>query len=126
MTEPIKTTQYPTRNVVQLKNVQAASRQLQVFELDVEQGLYLVQSASDPSGFYEVSVQPSAMTGQCSCSWARYGGINCKHVLAALRFAHAHDGTLSFWPSQDAAQRQHRRTLQGQQLYATLRPRQRR
>jgi|GEM_PF-1798479 hypothetical protein len=126
MTEPTKTPHYPTRNVVQLKNLQAASRQLQVFELDAEQGLYVVQSASEPGSFYEVSVQPEAMTGQCSCSWARYGGINCKHVLAALRFAHAGKGTLSFWPSQAAAQRQHRRTLQGQQLYATLRPRQRR
>lgn len=57
---------------------------------------------------------------------AQHGGINCKHVLAALQARYAAQGRLSFWRSPGAARRQHRRLLTGDQLYITLRPRVRR
>jgi hypothetical protein len=47
-------------------------------------------------------------------------------VLAALREHYAPAGRLSFWPSRDAAERQHRHILPGERLYATLRPRRQR
>jgi len=90
---------------------------------DPERGRYLVASAGDPSHAYEVALQHDELAGHCTCLWAQYGGINCKHVLAALRKHYAPAGRLSFWPSLDAAERQHRRILPGEQLYATLRPR---
>ena len=112
----------PVRNTVQVKQLQAASRKLMVIPRDPERGRYLVASAGDPSRAYEVSLQRGELAGHCTCLWAQYGGINCKHVLAALRIHYAPVGRLSFWPSRDAAARQHRRILPGERLYATLRP----
>jgi len=113
----------PARNTVRVKQLQAASRHLMVVPRDPERGRYLVASAGDPSHAYEVALQHDELAGHCTCLWAQYGGINCKHVLAALRKHYAPAGRLSFWPSLDAAERQHRRILPGEQLYATLRPR---
>src|SRR5262245_23836711 len=111
------------RNVVQIKQLQEASRHLLVFPRDSEHGRYMVESASEPGRYYEVALERDKLSGQCTCTWAQYGGINCKHVLAALRAQYASSGTLSFWPTRDDAQRQHRHIWQGQQMYATLRPR---
>jgi hypothetical protein len=94
-----------------------------VIPRDPERGRYLVVSASDPGRAYEVALQRGELAGHCTCLWAQYGGINCKHVMAALREHYAPWGRLSFWPSRDAAARQHRRILPGERLYATLRPR---
>ena len=94
-----------------------------VIPRDPERGRYLVASSGDPSRAYEVSLQRGELAGHCTCLWAQYGGINCKHVLAALRAHYAPVGRLSFWPSRDAAERQHRHILPGERLYATLRPR---
>jgi SWIM zinc finger len=116
----------PLRSTVHIKKLQEASRHLMVIPRDPERGRYLVESAHDPGRAYEVALQRGDLTGHCTCPWAQYGGINCKHVLAALREHYAPWGALSFWPSRDAAQRQHRRILPGERLYATLRPRGRR
>jgi hypothetical protein len=113
----------PVRSTVQVKKLQEASRRLMVIPRDPEHGRYLVTSASDPSRAYEVALQRGELSGHCTCTWAQYGGINCKHVLAALREHYSAWGWLSFWPSRDAAERQHRRILPGERLYATLRPR---
>jgi hypothetical protein len=113
----------PTRSTIQIKKLQEASRRLMVIPRDPERGRYLVASAGDPSRSYEVALQRGELAGHCTCLWAQYGGINCKHVLAALREHYAPWGWLSFWPSRDAAERQHRRILPGERLYATLRPR---
>jgi len=125
----IATTSLPPlpRNVVQIKKLQQASRRLMVIPRDPEHGRYLVESAGQPGRYYEVAVQRDGLSGHCTCPWAHYGGINCKHVLAALR-AHyeARGAALSFWPTRADARRQHRRILPGERLYATLRPRRRR
>jgi hypothetical protein len=114
------------RNIVHIKKLQQASRGLMVIPRDPERGRYLVESASQSGRHYEVAVQPGHLSGHCTCPWAQHGGINCKHVLAALREQYAPWGTIAFWPTRDDARRQHRRILPGERLYATLRPRQRR
>ena len=113
------------RNTVRIKQLQAASRHLAVVPRDPERGRYLVESASSSGRYYEVALQRGELAGHCTCPWAQYGGINCKHVLAALREHYAPAGTLSFWASRETARRQHRRILPGERLYATLRPRRR-
>jgi len=113
----------PVRSTVHVKKLQQASRRLIVIPRDPERGRYLVTSAGDPSRAYEVALQRGELSGHCTCTWAQYGGINCKHVLAALREHYSPWGWLSFWPNRDAAERQHRRILPGERLYATLRPR---
>lgn len=111
------------RNVVQLKKLQGKSRQLHVTPQDPERGLYLVESASRPGLVYEVALSPDAFAGRCSCPWGQHGGTNCKHVLAALQEHYAHEGRLSFWLNPQAARRQHRPTLRGDTLIATVRRR---
>ena len=114
------------RNIRQVKQLQEASRGLMVVPRDPERGRYLVASAHDTDRYYQVAVQRDELSGHCTCPWAQYGGINCKHVLAALRAEYEPWGALSFWPTSDDARRQHRHVLHGERLYATLRPRQRR
>jgi len=112
----------PPRNTVHIKALQAASRRLLVIPRDPARRRYLVESAGDSGRYYEVALQPDGLSGHCTCLWAQHGGINCKHVLAALRAEYQPHGTLSFWPTRDDARRQHRRVLPGERLYATLRP----
>lgn len=111
------------RNVVQIKALQRASQELEVTPYDPEQGIYIVESASRPGQAYEVVLAETKLQGDCTCPWAQHGGINCKHVLAALRARYAPQGSLSFWRTRSDARRQHRHILAGNQLYATLRPR---
>ena len=111
------------RNIRRIKKLQQASRQLLVIPRDAEHGRYLVKSAGDADQYYQVAVQSDMLTGHCTCPWSRYGGINCKHVLAALQAKYEPWGALSFWPTRADAQRQHRQVLPGERLYATLRPR---
>jgi uncharacterized Zn finger protein len=111
------------RNIRQIKKLQQASRRLQVIPRDPERGRYLVESASGADQYYQVALQPDLLSGHCTCPWAQYGGINCKHVLAALRADYESSGALSFWSTREEAQRQHRQVLPGERLYATLRPR---
>jgi uncharacterized Zn finger protein len=112
------------RNTVQIKALQRKSRRLEVTPLDPQQGRYLVESASQPRRRYHVQIDPDRLSGHCTCLWAQHGGINCKHVLAVLREHYAAQGQqLSFWASRDAARRQHRRILVGEQLFATRRRR---
>ena len=110
------------RSVVNLKKLQSASRRLLVLPRDATRGRYMVASAHDSGRYYEVAIQREALVGHCTCQWAQYGGINCKHVLAALRASYAPEGSLAFWPSAEAARRQHRHVLAGEEIYATLRP----
>ncbi|MCU0494942.1 MAG: SWIM zinc finger domain-containing protein [Chloroflexaceae bacterium] len=113
------------RNIVQVKRLQKASRQLEVIPHEPEAGRYMVESESHPGELYTVTLNADGLSGHCTCRWGQNGGINCKHVLAALRFHHAEQGTLSFWRSRAEARRQHRRTLKGDTLFATVRPRRR-
>jgi hypothetical protein len=110
------------RNIVQVKRLQRESRELTVIPRDPERGRYLVSSARYPGQYYHVALQHDELGGHCTCTWARNGGINCKHVLAALREHHAEAGAISFWPTIGAASRQHRHTMEGEGIYATVRP----
>lgn len=107
------------RNVVRLKALQRASRRLAVDRLSATS--YRVSSASQPGRYYYVQIDPATLTGQCTCLWAQYGGVNCKHVLAVLRAHYARRGTLSFWNDPSDARRQHRPIIAGQHLFATVR-----
>jgi SWIM zinc finger len=111
----------PTRNVVRLKALQRASRRLEVVRVSDGAERYLVSSAARNGRFYEVVIDPATLSGRCSCPWAQYGGVNCKHVLAVLREYFAPKGALSFWSSPEAARRQHRPIIAGDHLLATLR-----
>lgn len=109
------------RNVVHIKRLQRAGRKLNVIPRDPERGLYLVESATTPGRCYEVAVDGTALRGSCTCPWAAHGGINCKHILAALQAHYRMQGRLSFWRSPADARRQHRRTLAGNHLFVTFR-----
>lgn len=111
----------PPRNVVRLKALQRESRRLDVVRVSEQSERYIVSSASQPGRFYSVQIDPDTLTGQCTCAWAQYGGVNCKHVLAVLRARFAERGRLSFWGSREAARRQHRPILAGEHLTATVR-----
>lgn len=123
MEAPITGAAVAPRNIVNIKQLQAASRRLAVIPRDPERRRYLVESASQSGQFYEIALQRDELAGHCTCQWSQHGGINCKHVLAALRAEYEPWGALSFWPTPEAARRQHRRVLPGERLYATLRPR---
>lgn len=113
------------RTVVRVKALQRASRALEVVPRDPARGQYLVASASQPGVFYAVDLAPSALSGRCTCAWGQHGGVNCKHIMAALRVHHS-SGQLSFWRTLTDARRQHRRTVTGDGIFATVRPKPRR
>jgi SWIM zinc finger len=110
------------RSVVRIKHIQRASRTLNVIPEDPEHGRYMVQSVSVPERYYNVRIDPETLTGQCTCPWGSYGGINCKHVLAVLRTHYTAKGCLSFWRSRHDAYRQHRPVIDGNHMFATIRP----
>ena len=106
---------------VRVKELQGASRQLDVIPVAPEQGRYVVASAHQPGAYYRVTLDEDGLGGTCTCPWGQHGGENCKHVLAALRAHYAGEGQLSFWSTLGEAQRQHRRLVRGEHLYGTLR-----
>lgn len=118
-------TMYPPiaerRNVVRLKRLQRESRMLEVTPLSDTAAAYQVRSASQPDRSYFVLIDPATLSGQCTCPWAHYGGVNCKHVLAVLRKHYASQGEISFWANPQDAVRQHRPIIAGEHLYATVR-----
>jgi uncharacterized Zn finger protein len=109
------------RNVVRLKRLQRESRLLEVVPLSTPTTAYQVRSASQPGRSYFVLIDPATLSGQCTCPWAQYGGVNCKHVLAVLRKHYAGQGEISFWANPQDALRQHRPIIAGAHLYATVR-----
>lgn len=111
----------PRRNVVRIKALQRASRELDVIPLTGEDERYHVSSGSTPGRFYEVRLNAETLEAHCTCAWAEHGGVNCKHVLAVLRARYAGEGRLSFWARLQDAARQHRPVIAGEQLFATVR-----
>jgi uncharacterized Zn finger protein len=109
------------RNVVRLKALQRASRELDVIPLTSDEERYHVASGSTPGRYYEVTIDPATLQGSCTCAWAEHGGVNCKHVLAVLRARYASEGQISFWRHPQDAARQHRHVIAGDDLYATVR-----
>jgi uncharacterized Zn finger protein len=117
----VYTTLPERRNVVRLKRLQRESRMLEVVQLSTTPATYQVRSASQPDRRYFVLIDPATLSGQCTCPWAQYGGVNCKHVLAVLRKHYANQGEISFWATPQDALRQHRPIIAGAHLYATVR-----
>lgn len=115
------TTAFPSRHPVRVKDLQGASRALDVQPIDPQHGRYIVSSATHVGAYYRVALDADGLGGTCTCLWGQHGGANCKHVLAALREHYASEGQLSFWSTLSAAQRQHRRLVRGHDLYGTLR-----
>jgi uncharacterized Zn finger protein len=109
------------RTTVKVKRLQRASRKLEVVPRDAQRGQYLVASASQPGVFYAVDLDPRALSGRCTCPWGQHGGANCKHVMAALRLHYTGEGRISFWRTLQEARRQHRHTVEGEGIYATVR-----
>lgn len=109
------------RGVVRLKALQRASRSLDVIPLTSADERYHVASGTTPGRYYEVTIDPATLEARCSCPWAEYGGVNCKHVLAVLRARYASEGSLSFWQRRQDARRQHRKLIEADGLFATVR-----
>lgn len=111
----------PTRGTVRVKELQGASRRLDVIPVEPEKGHYFVSSASQQGAYYEVHLNEDGLGGSCTCPWGKHGGENCKHVLAALRVHYSGEGQLSFWPTLNDARRQHRPLVRGERLFGTIR-----
>ncbi len=95
-----------------IKMLQARSRQLITRWLD--SNTILVKSTTDPSIKHKVRVhfnRDGSIDARCTCQWAQYQGTACSHVMAALEYmAGLKNRTLSFWSSEEEAERQkHRR-----------------
>jgi hypothetical protein len=70
-----------------------------------------------PSGrVYKVGVRKG-----CNCEWAFHGGTGCSHQLAAIRFYLMNKGwrEVSFWPTREAAARQHKHIVPWRNLFVT-------
>ncbi len=97
-----------------IKNLQSRSKNLTARVIDpVEKGdpyVVIVTSASNPYLNRIVTVHfksDGTVNARCTCRWARFGGLACIHVIAALRkLASRKHRVLSFWLTPDAAQRQ--------------------
>jgi len=51
-------------------------------EIQLQRGIYLVQSERVPSNFYEVNLKQ----GRCTCVFFSMKGRDCKHILAARQW----------------------------------------
>ncbi|MEO0563353.1 MAG: SWIM zinc finger family protein [Chloroflexota bacterium] len=96
-----------------IKQLQEDSRDLTVVALNPNQ--LVVESASDPLNSHTVDVKflpNDEVRTRCTCEWAQYHGVACRHTMAALEHLAAHKGrTLSFWLDETDARRQKRRTF---------------
>ncbi|MEL6308236.1 MAG: SWIM zinc finger family protein [Chloroflexota bacterium] len=98
-----------------IKQLQDASRDLTVRRTDTF--TYVVESRSNPRANHTVTVSFDSagrkVKTRCTCEWAVYQGIACKHVLAALEhMASQKERTLSFWHDEDRARRQKHKLFQ--------------
>lgn len=96
----------------QIKALQAESRRLQTRRIGTD--CIAVSSASEPGKEYHVQIRygDGVIHARCDCPWGQHGGIACSHVMAALEsLAQDKSRRLSFWLSEEDADRQNRRTL---------------
>jgi uncharacterized Zn finger protein len=102
----------------QLKDLQEKSRKLQIKLLNPERAgepfRALVESSSALSHLVTIRFDRSGkIDATCTCAWAEHGGVGCSHVIAVLNhLAELKRSSLSFWPTQEDARRQKRRTFQ--------------
>jgi hypothetical protein len=104
---------------VNLKVLQAKSKVLivRVFEPARASDPYtaIVESSSQSTFNQVVTIRftPNGeIRARCTCTWARYGGVACVHVIASLnKLAERKGRDLSFWGSQAEARRQKQRVF---------------
>ena len=96
-----------------LKQLQAESRKLQARHVD--RHTLVVQSTSNPQANHIVTVEfndDGTLHARCTCQWALNRGVACTHVMAALEYlASKKNRTLSFWSTQEEAERQKHRVF---------------
>lgn len=51
----------------------------------IDQNKYLIESMTDKTKEYEVTIVDSGI-GACSCENFYYRGVQCKHIIAVLRY----------------------------------------
>ena len=98
------------------KKMQAKARKCTVQEVRGCEGVYRVYS---PSGNTYI-----ATAEHCSCDWARYHpDLICSHRMAVLNHIEEQKKgrRLSFWSTEDDAQRQHRPMKAALDVWATSR-----
>ncbi|MCC6612390.1 MAG: SWIM zinc finger family protein [Anaerolineae bacterium] len=112
-----------------IKKLQNRSRGLTVRR--VTRDTYAVASKSQPDLQHIVTVTmgpDGAIRGRCTCPWSHHGGFGCVHVMAVLHtLAARKKRRLSFWPTLEEAERQHKRVLRlagghNDAIYITSRP----
>ncbi|MBE0689056.1 MAG: SWIM zinc finger family protein [Anaerolineae bacterium] len=96
-----------------IKKLQTRSRALTVRQ--VTRDTYAVASKSQPNLLHIVTISmgaDGAIHGRCTCPWSHHGGFGCVHVMAVLhKIAERKKRHISFWPTREEAQRQHKRVL---------------
>ncbi|NDJ85424.1 MAG: SWIM zinc finger family protein [Chloroflexi bacterium] len=96
-----------------IKDLQSQSRNLTVRRVDRD--TFVVESLSNPRGNHIVTVRfgdANTVYARCTCPWAKNHGVACSHVIAALEYLAGLKGRrLSFWLTQEDANRQKHRTF---------------
>lgn len=94
-----------------LRELRERSKQLTTTILNAH--TVIVSSDSNPVANHIVTLSYNDKTiikARCTCTWAQNGGVACSHVIAALeRLAEYKGRKLSFWQSQEEAERQKKR-----------------
>lgn len=111
-----------------IKKLQIRARRLRTRRITKD--TYVVFSVSRPNLQHIVTVQmggDGAIHARCTCPWSAYGGFGCAHVMAVLTaIAARRRRRISFWSTQEEAERQHNRVLRlagnKDQLFITSRP----
>ncbi|MCU0499036.1 MAG: SWIM zinc finger domain-containing protein [Anaerolineae bacterium] len=95
-----------------IKDLQTQSRKLRVRRVDRD--TLVVESTSNQLAHHVVTIsfQDDQIHARCTCPWAIHRGIACSHVMAALEYLARQKGRkLSFWLTEQDAQRQRQRVL---------------
>jgi SWIM zinc finger len=96
-----------------IKHLQAQSRDMELRRIN--RLTYGVKSLSDPKTEYRVRVQFRSdrdVVVNCNCPWAQHHGVACSHVMATLEYLASLKGrTLSFWLTNEEAERQKHRVF---------------
>lgn len=96
-----------------IKRLQAESKRLHVRRVDRQ--TYAVESTTNPLAQHIVTVRfgpHNTVHARCTCPWAINRGVACSHVMATLDHLAGQKGRrLSFWLTQEDAERQKHRTF---------------
>lgn len=97
-----------------IKQLQHRSRDLRVGR--VNETTFAVDSATDPDQRYIVKLVPDRkgrIHSSCTCTWGRFKGVACSHVMATLNHVAEQKGRkLSFWENEEDAKRQKNRIFE--------------